>query len=125
MRKILRIRVVSASIAALLMFAGLPSSHAEEAKKPEDPLAKGKAIAFDQMRGNCLACHMIVGADLPGNIGPPLVGIKARYPDREKLRAQIYDSRTANPESVMPPFGAHGILTDEDLDLVTDYIHSL
>jgi L-cysteine S-thiosulfotransferase len=30
----------------------------------------GKAVAEDRGKGNCLACHMIVGAESPGAIGP-------------------------------------------------------
>jgi sulfur-oxidizing protein SoxX len=48
-----------------------------------------------------------------------------RYPDRDVLKAQIFDPRKRNPGTVMPPYGAHGILTDHELELVVDYIHSL
>lgn len=125
MRKMLRILTVSASVATLATLVGLSSVAAEEAKVSEEALAKGKEIAFDTMRGNCLACHMIAGGELPGNIGPPLIAMKARFPDRDVLRAQIVDARGKNPNTIMPPFGAHGILTEEDIDLVTDFIHSL
>ena len=30
---------------------------------------QGKEIAFDRRKGNCMACHMMGEADLPGNIG--------------------------------------------------------
>ncbi|CAK0758947.1 L-cysteine S-thiosulfotransferase [Gammaproteobacteria bacterium] len=86
--------------------------------------APGKEIAFDRARGNCLACHQIEGGDSPGNIGPALVGIKARYPDKAKLRAQIWDATTANPETSMPPFGGHQMLTDQEIDQVVDFIWS-
>ncbi|HHJ18339.1 MAG TPA: sulfur oxidation c-type cytochrome SoxX [Gammaproteobacteria bacterium] len=85
---------------------------------------EGKKLAFDRKKGNCLACHMIEGGDLPGNIGPPLIAMKARYPDKAKLRAQIADARTANPNTIMIPFGPHGVLTDEEIDKVTDFIYS-
>ncbi len=67
---------------------------------------------------------MIPGGNLPGNIGPPLLAMKARYPDKAKLKAQIYDATVRNPDSIMPPFGKHGILTDKQLDQVTNYIYS-
>ena len=53
--------------------------------------ADGRSMAFDKKKGNCLACHAIPSepkAESPGNIGPPLVNMKERYPDRAKLRAQ-------------------------------------
>ena len=92
----------------------------------ESDIQKGKKIALHNKKGNCLACHMIPdGGEQPGNIGPPLIAMKARFPDKDVLRAQIADPRTKNPNSIMPPFGAHGILTDKELDKVTEYIYSL
>jgi L-cysteine S-thiosulfotransferase len=88
----------------------------------------GRSLAFDKKKGNCLACHAIPSepkAESPGNIGPPLANIKERYPDRAKLRAQIWDATVANPNSSMPPFGRNKILTEQEIDLVTDYIQGL
>lgn len=88
-------------------------------------MEEGKKVAFDRKKGNCLACHVIAGGELAGTIGPPLIAMKARFPDRAKLRAQIYDATTRNPNTIMPPFGKHKAMTDEEVDLVTDFIHSL
>lgn len=52
-------------------------------------VAEGKKIAFDRKKGNCLACHQIEGGSLPGNIGPPLIAMKARFPDKKVLKSQI------------------------------------
>ena len=90
--------------------------------------ADGHSLAFDKKKGNCLACHAIPGdpkAEAAGNIGPPLVNMKQRFPDRAKLRAQIWDATVANPNSVMPPFGRNKILTEKEIDLVTDYVQGL
>ena len=86
---------------------------------------EGKAIAMDRKRGNCMSCHMMGDAKLPGNIGPPLVAMQARYPDKAKLRAQIWDSTERNPQSLMPPFGKHGILSDGDIDKIVEYLLTL
>ena len=88
-------------------------------------IAAGKKISFDRKKGNCLACHMIEGGDLPGNIGPPLVAMKARFPDKAKLRTQISDARINNPNTIMVPFGPHAVLTEDEIDKVTTFIHSL
>jgi len=88
-------------------------------------LEKGKKVAEDRKKGNCFACHQYAGAVLPGNIGPPLVAMKARFPDKAKLRAQIWDATAANPNSSMPPFGKYGSLTEEEVDAVTEWAHSL
>lgn len=90
--------------------------------------ADGRSLAFDNKKGNCLACHAIPGepkAESPGNIGPPLVKMKGRYPDRAILRAKIWDATAVYPDSVMPPFGRNKILTEQEIDLVTDYIQGL
>ena len=88
-------------------------------------LERGREIAFDRTKGNCLACHAIDGGTLPGNIGPPLMVMKQRFPERERLRAQIRDATASNPDSIMPPFGRHRILSDEEIELVVDFLYSL
>lgn len=91
----------------------------------DEQIAEGKKLAFDRKLGNCLACHAIADGALPGNIGPPLVAMKARFPDKSVMRAQIYDATAKNPKTAMPPFGKHGILNDKQIDLITEYIHTL
>ena len=86
---------------------------------------EGRELAFDRRKGNCLACHIMAGATLAGTVGPPLLAMKARFPDKSKLRAQIRDATTLNPQSLMPPFGRHEILTDDEIDKIVEYIHSL
>jgi sulfur-oxidizing protein SoxX len=81
-------------------------------------------VTFGRKAGNCLACHMIPGGNLPGTIGPPLLAMKARFPDKSVLRAQIWDATVKNPDSIMPPFGKHEILTEKQVDQVTNYIYS-
>lgn len=129
MRNLFRSLAVSAAVSMLVMSAGISSVYAaDEAKKEEKkmtPAEEGKEIAFDRKLGNCLACHMIAGGDMTGNIGPPLVGMAARFPDKEKLRAQIYDARVANPNTIMIPFGPMGVINDEQIDKVVEFISTL
>jgi sulfur-oxidizing protein SoxX len=98
---------------------------ASVADDASDRLQQGKAIAFDRNKGNCLSCHMMDDGELPGNSGPPLLMMQARFPERAALREQIYDANERNPISVMPPYGRHHILNEAELDLVVDYVHSL
>jgi len=86
---------------------------------------QGKAVAFDRKKGNCLACHQMDSGDLPGNIGPPLIAMKARFPDKAKLRAQIWDSTKTNPNTIMPPFGRQQILSEGDIDKIVEYVYTL
>lgn len=88
----------------------------------------GQQLAFDNKKGNCLACHAIPGdpkAVTSANIGPPLEHMKARFPDKSKLREQIWDPMRNNPNTVMPPFGKHKILTEKEIDMIVDYIYGL
>lgn len=87
--------------------------------------AAGKKIAENKKKGNCFACHNYEGAFMAGNVGPPLVAMKARFPDRAKLRAQIWDATKANPNTMMPPFGKHEILSEKEIDAITDWVLSL
>jgi sulfur-oxidizing protein SoxX len=88
-------------------------------------IAEGKEIAFDRKKGNCLACHMIPGGNLPGNIAPPLIAMQSRYPNKADLRKQIWDPTVKNPETSMPPFGKYEILTQQELDKLVEFIWSL
>jgi sulfur-oxidizing protein SoxX len=51
--------------------------------------------------------------------------MKLRYPNAANLRSQIWDATAQNPETVMPPYGRHLILTEEEIDQVLEYIYSL
>jgi sulfur-oxidizing protein SoxX len=84
----------------------------------------GQALTFDRSKGNCLTCHVIAGGDSPGNVGPPLAGMKARFPDRGELAAIIFDETRRNPQTVMPPFGRNLILTDDEIELVVDFLYT-
>lgn len=103
------------------------AASAPAAAAPVAPQMTGQQLAFDRNKGNCLSCHAILDpkATSPGNVGPELVRIKERYPDRAMLRAQIWDATVANPNTAMPPMGRNKILTEQEIDLVVDYIHNL
>lgn len=86
---------------------------------------QGKKVAFNRKKGNCLACHEIAGGTLPGNIGPALSGMKVRFPNKADLRAQIWDSTANNPNTIMPPFGKHRILSEAEIDQVVEFVYGL
>jgi len=123
--------IISASTVATLIGALALSpqlaSAAEKGAVSGDAavIEAGKKIAFNRKKGNCLACHLIDGGKMAGNIGPPLVGMQARFPDKSKMRAQIWDPTKANPNTMMPPFGPHEVLTEKEIDTVVEFIYSL
>ena len=80
MRRTAHLIKTSVSVTALIGCLGLIAPITAGAADAAD-LEKGKQLAFDGKKGNCLACHQIEGGTLAGNIGPPLVAMKARFPD--------------------------------------------
>ena len=115
--------ITAASIIGVLgLFT--PVVHADAATDAAD-IEKGKKLAFNKKKGNCLACHEIAGGKLAGNIGPPLVAMKARVPDFNTLKSQISDARVNNANTIMPPFGPHGIMSSRDIRMIAKFIHTL
>ena len=123
MRITAHILTTTASIAALIGCLGLAPTIANADEAAD--IAEGKKLSFDRKKGNCLACHQIAGGSLAGNIGPPLIAMKARFPNYDKLRTQIYDARKNNPNTIMIPFGPHAVMSGKEIDLVTKFIHTL
>ena len=101
---------------------------------------RGRAIAGDQHRGNCLACHALPIPEEPfhGNLGPPLTGIGSRQ-TLGMLRLHVVDQTRFNPETVMagyyrPPGQLHRValelrgrtfLTAQEVEDVVAYLASL
>lgn len=96
----------------------------QEALKKLDVATQGGCVVIDRRKGNCMACHQIAGIS-SGDIAPPLVAMKQRFPDKAKLRAQIANPHQFNPNSVMPPFGEHKILTQDEIDKVVEFMLTL
>ena len=101
--------------------------------------ARGRAIVANRQLGLCLLCH---SAPIPeerfqGNLAPDLAGAGSRH-TREQLRQRIADSRSINPQSIMPRyFATEGltqvgaqwrgktIFTQQQLDDVVAYLETL
>ena len=115
------------SLFALAAVVLVPALHSVPslADSSADIIAEGKRLAFDRQKGNCLSCHLIEDGVMPGTHGPPLIFMQRRFADKAKLRARIHDPTAANPNTMMPPFGLHGILTEEEVDAITEYVYTL
>ena len=81
------VKTAGSALALAGALALLPASSQAAEAEAKSAVEQGKAVSFDRKKGNCLACHQIEGGSLPGNIGPPLIAMKARFPDKAKLRA--------------------------------------
>ena len=99
----------------------MPQAQAADAAAAE----KGREIAFDVKKGNCLACHVIPGGQSPGSVAPALVAMKVRFPDKAVLREHVWDQTRFRPHAMMPPFGKHGILTEAEIDKVVEFLYTL
>ncbi len=120
MKKTLSLSVVLAA------FICMSQSMAADVKVVS-PAEEGKKIAFDRAKGNCLACHMAGDGVSPGEIGPPLIAMQARYPDKQKLFDKIWGKPGVElmPESQMLPFGRNKVLTDDEIHKVVEYLYTL
>ena len=89
---------------------------------------KGRAIFIDERKGNCAACHKApndAAIKTKSNIGMPLEAVKARFPDRAKLRDAIWDLSKSVPNTIMPPYGKNRILSDDEIDNLVIYLETI
>lgn len=129
LKQILTAITVTTAIAAVPMIASASGDiSAEEMSKR---IEEGKKIAFDRGKGNCLACHMADDGVSPGTMGPALIAMKIRFPEKADLYNRLWGPKKysekvkLNPYSTMPYFGQHGILTDDEISKVVDYLMTL
>ena len=91
--------------------------------------ANGAKLVADRSRGgSCLACHVMGpagGANLPGNVAPDLSEIGNAGREDEWLFNYINDARVYNPETVMPPWGTHGLFTEDEIKDMVAFLKTL
>jgi sulfur-oxidizing protein SoxX len=116
-------RILAVATGIVLLFVAALSQGVDVSSA--DRFADGKVLATERSKGNCLACHAMDDGELPGNLGPPLLAMKLRFPDRQGLVEQVCDATIRNPNSRMPPFCRHGILTEQEVELIVDYLYTL
>ncbi|MEM7465454.1 MAG: sulfur oxidation c-type cytochrome SoxX [Pseudomonadota bacterium] len=107
--------LLAALLGSSLLFSGLSLAETEP--------TTGQMLAFTTEQGNCLACHHIPGGSQMGDIGPALENMRARFPDRTRLYRQIWDASAFNPETLMPPYGRHEILSPTEIDAIIDFLY--
>lgn len=117
-----------AGYSTLVTLATPPAGGAIHLSVPvEGDAAKGRQLAFDRTRGgSCVACH-VMGKDTPpqpGNVGPDLSMVGATRGD-EWLFNYVYDPRTFNPGSIMPPWGAHRLFNVVEIRDIVAFLKTL
>ena len=104
-------------------------TYAYEDPRPEVPVARvpmpalagdpaiGRRLFLDRAKGPCTGCHLIQGEDVwpAGNVGPDLSTYGDRVLPDQFTFDRIYDPRGLSPESSMPPWGASGNFTAEEI----------
>jgi sulfur-oxidizing protein SoxA len=107
----------------------IPAAPRKLAKELAGNAAAGQKLVADRSRGgSCIACHVMGpagGADLPGNVGPDLSEIGNAGRDDEWLFNYVNDARVYNPETVMPPWGTHGIFSESEIGDIVAFLKTL
>lgn len=67
--------------------------------------SKGRKVAINRKKGNCLACHVMPIPEQPyhGEVGPELHGVADRYTEGE-LRLLVVNAKLVNEDTLMPSF---------------------
>jgi sulfur-oxidizing protein SoxX len=68
-------------------------------------VGRGRDVAFNRERGNCIVCHVIPAPDdrAHGDVGPSLKGVAGRLSEGQ-MRLRLVDGRRLNPSSLMPSY---------------------
>lgn len=85
----------------------------------------GKKLAMNTQKGNCWACHALPGDAQPGSGGPPLLNVGSWGYSDAHIYQQIWDRRVANPDTVMPPYGTNGVLSDQEIRDIAAFLQTL
>jgi sulfur-oxidizing protein SoxX len=100
---------------------------------------RGRAIVADRRVGLCLLCHSapISEERFQGNLAPSLEGAATRW-TQAQLRLRVADSRSLNPESIMPSYikadgftqvgaawAGKSILSPQQIEDVVAYLETL
>lgn len=84
----------------------------------------GRQVAQARNRGNCLACHAMRGGVQAGTRGPDLTRYGSLGRSDAQSYAAVWDMRTLNPQTLMPPFGTNAILTDREIRDVVAFLQA-
>ncbi len=100
--------------------AGPPAGVTGDAKK-------GRALFMARAKGPCTGCHLIPGDDVwpAGSVGPDQSAMGDRKLPDAYLYQLVYDPRVVFPNTSMPPWGASGTFTPEEIVHLVAYLQAL
>jgi len=107
-------------LGALAVAAALPAW----AQRP----LSGMELFVARDKGYCISCHQLpagVGPPSTSDLGPRLEGARMRALGKAGIRAAIVDPAAANANTLMPPFGRHRILDDQEIDRIVEFLNGL
>jgi len=111
-----------AIVSLITMYCLLFALSSFAAPPAESNITQGKQLALKF----CQTCHDYQGTEQAGTVAPPLLGMKARFPDRKKLYSIIYDPQIAiKPHTMMPPFGRNELLAKDEIEKIIDFLYTL
>lgn len=93
-----------------------------------DVSVAGWCLMILPRKGNCLICHHVSvkglsdGLAPSGNIGPILNNISTKYPDHSELVGLLNDPSTKHPNTIMPPYGKHRILSQDEIEAIAAFL---
>lgn len=125
-----KLRQFHASIRILIIISLTISTlfHINHVTADSESVRIGRELAHSFDHGNCLACHAAPTdkhAVTLANIAPPFIDMKRRFPSKEDLFKQVWDARDTYPKTIMPPFGAHNILSEAEIRKIIEYLYTL
>jgi L-cysteine S-thiosulfotransferase len=85
---------------------------------------RGRALAHDRRKGNCLTCHIMQGGTQPGTVGPDLSRYGTWGRTEGETYARIFDPRAFLPHTAMPPFGTNELLTEQEVMDIVIYLQN-
>ena len=119
-----------------LVVAACASTPARRVTLVGDPI-RGREVVLSRDGGFCVLCHAVPGAEIAGNVGPPLAGVGSRFTP-EQLRERVADMSRVKPDAAMPSFHRteglkrvapehvdKPVLNDQQLDDVVAYLSTL
>ncbi|MEO5338072.1 MAG: sulfur oxidation c-type cytochrome SoxA [Magnetospirillum sp. WYHS-4] len=104
----------------------IPVTKAAMPKDLQGDAKEGRKIFMNRNLGPCTGCHLIRGEDVwpAGNIGSDLQQYGDAGHKDEEIYQRIFDARVLNPDSIMPPWGASGGLTPQQIMHLVAFLKS-